>query len=213
MPPSIFGAAKREQILTRALRECLFLLCEQAGEEGRWRLKAMLRDLDDRAPGAWVIDELRSLRPWLKPRPVDHSRDAADAVSALVQALDTVRREEPELQVAIADLAPFVGTTLDPKSARRLARKARELRGFAVRSQQEAQARKAQQAVSAAALGDALSRLQGRLERGDALEGAERAMLQRDLEEARLAMRELAGVLEQEEAPENEGGQVLELVG
>ena len=196
-----------------ALREALFNLLEQASEEGRWRLQAILDDLDEREPGPWIVEELRTVRPWLMPRPVDHARDAADAVAALIQALEATRRAEPELEAAVAGLQELVGGSLDPKTARRLARRARELRGFALRSQQEQAARLKQQGLATAAMGEALARLQERLSREGELGAAERSMLLRDLEEAQLALRELGGVLEQDEAPEAELGQVLELVG
>ena len=206
-----WNAADREQSLRAGLLEALYNLGEQASPEGRWRVQALIDDLREKSPGHWVVDEIRTLRPWLTPRPMSADRDGADAIGALIQALKASHRQDPDLSAAAELLARTAPKELDPSSARRVARSAREFQRFAQRRGQEAQAQAAfaQDELNRAV--DALERSQRRLMRILEDQDGEKAMILRDLDEARA---HLLGLREADvEAPSADDETLLSLVG
>lgn len=186
-----WNAPQREQSLKAGLLEALYNLSEQASPEGRWRIHALIQDLRERTPGRWVVDELRGLRPWLQARPVETGLDGADAVQALLQALKACQRQDPDLTAAIAALKRRLPQRLDPASARRVARGARELQRFALRASENGPMRQsgAQQVLQHSL--DTLERSQARLTRKGPMEEGERVLILRDLEELRAQLTQL----------------------
>lgn len=184
-------APQREQSLQAGLLEALYNLSEQASPEGRWRIQALIEDLRERAPGRWVVDELRGMRPWLTPRPVETGLDSADAVQALLQALKACQRQDPDLAAAVAVLERSVPERLDPASARRVARGARELQRFALRASEKRPLNQssAQQVIQHSL--ETLERSQARLTRSGDLDEGERVLILRDLEELRAQLTQL----------------------
>ena len=180
-----WNASDREQTLRQGLLETLYNLSEQASPEGRWRIQALIVDVREKTPGRWLVDEIRSLRPWLKPTPVSADRDGADAIGALIQALKTAHRDDPDMSTAVELLAKSAPKELDPASARRVARSARELERFSHRRGQEGRAREAYVQDELHRSLDALERSQRRLMRALDDQDGEKAMILRDLEEAR----------------------------
>lgn len=189
-----WNASVRENTLKTGLLEALHNLSEQASPEGSWRIKALIDDVREKTAGPWVVDEIRSLRPWLTPRPVSADRDGADAIGALIQALQASQRDDPDLNAAVELLARSAPKELDPASARRVARSARELKRFAQRRGDEGRAQKAFVQEQLQNSLDAIERSQRRLLRTLEDQDGEKAMILRDLEEARTHLQGLREV-------------------
>ncbi|MFT5586528.1 MAG: hypothetical protein ACI9VR_004127 [Cognaticolwellia sp.] len=149
------NALDREQSLLTGLLEALYNLSEQSSPEGRWRVQALIGDLREKAPGA------------------------------LIGALRASHRNDPDLGAAIELLGRSAPKVLDPASARRMARSARELMRFALRRRDEGRSKDAFVQKELQRSLSALERSQRRLLRTLEDHDGERAMILRDLDEAR----------------------------